>query len=156
RNPAVASLGAVAAVLLLALAIGGPVAAYRQGRLRQTATAANERADANLDLASQALEQSLDAIEDPVRRRPHSLEGVDRAAWQAAVPVLEEFLRQDAVTPHRRARRARSALLLARTHADAGRNEQAEALFAQSLTEFDELTRLNPGSAEYQRGQASA
>ena len=76
RRPALASLSAAVATLLLVLAIGGPAAAVRQSRLRDRAES-NERRAALLAVtereAKEDAESAREAMVESKRRTDHSL-----------------------------------------------------------------------------------
>lgn len=158
RNPAVSMLSGLAVLLLIALAIGGPVAAYREANLRQQAAdRAKQAEDArtlagqNLDLATLALEETLQSVYERIGVRPDTLYDFDQNAWSATIPYLEQLVAQEATTPDGRLRKARAMRQLARSLSDHGDKERPGELFRQANAEFTELSTADPNNAEIQR-----
>jgi WD40 repeat protein/tRNA A-37 threonylcarbamoyl transferase component Bud32 len=89
RKPVVASLGAATLFLLLAVAVGSPIAAFRIATARKSEAAARSRAEkqlytANMNLAQQAFEQNdmtlLRQVLDETRESPER--GFEWYYWQ--------------------------------------------------------------------------
>jgi eukaryotic-like serine/threonine-protein kinase len=158
RNPAVSALTGVAAVLLVALAIGGPVTAYREAALRREAIQRTEQAEAekvragqNLDLATLALEETLKQVYERIGVRPDTLRDFDQNAWEATIPYLEQLVSQEANTPDLQLRKARATRQLARSLADRKERDRAAPLFQQAISELATLAAAEPKRADLQR-----
>jgi serine/threonine-protein kinase len=158
RNPALTSMAGIAFVLLLTLAIGGPIAAYRETALRKVATdranlaeTERTRANQNLDLATLALEETLKQVYQRIGVRPDTLHDFDQNAWAATIPYLEQLVGQEATTPDLRLRRARAMRQLARSLSDRGDKDRAANLFQQAASEFASLAAGDPDRADIQR-----
>ncbi|MFL5331249.1 MAG: protein kinase domain-containing protein [Gemmataceae bacterium] len=158
RNPLPATLAAMTASLLLTLAIGGPVVAMREARLRKEASdraaqaeAERLRAGKNLELATQALDDTLHQVYANLNVRPESQLDYDRNAAATTVPYLETLITQEAVTPEQQAQRARAKRQLGRVLPVPEQVDRAKSLFAESNLEFTGLTQLFPERRDFQR-----
>jgi len=135
RNPPAAVAGAVAAVLMVTLAVGGPIVAFRQAALRREATDRAEQAETerlragqNLELASQALDETLRKVYASIGIRPGTLSDFDSRATSETVSFLEKIVDQDATTPEQIVRRARAMRQLASARTNARHFRQAAEL----------------------------
>ncbi len=158
RNPAFAVLSGFAAMMLLALAIGGPIAAYRESALRTVATeraaqAESERVRAgqNLDLATLALEETLKQVYERIGVRPDTLRDFDQNAWEATIPYLEQLVAQEAITSDLRLRKARATRQLARSLSERGQRDRAAPLFQQAIDELTALAAADASITDIQR-----
>ncbi len=161
RNPAITALTGIAALLLVALAIGGPVAAYREAGLRgealeraRQAEAERLRASQNFDLATLALDETLKQVYERIGVRPDTMHDFDQNAWEATIPYLEQLVSQEATTPELQLRKARATRQLARSLADRNETQRAAKLFQQATSALAALAATDAKTAEIQRDLA--
>jgi tetratricopeptide (TPR) repeat protein len=158
RRPALASLAA-ALVLIATLGFAGVTWQWRQAEYeRGQAVAHFKEADANFQKAHRAVtEFSQLTFRERVRNTP-GLDSVRVELMEKALRYYEDFLRQRGNDPTLRVDVAKATLHLAQIYAEGGAAERPKGLLAarKAVPLWQSLARDNPGSAEFQKYEASA
>jgi tetratricopeptide (TPR) repeat protein len=159
RNPALAVVGGAGLVLLVALAVGGPLAAWREAGLRAEAEAQRKRADEIAHVSLDALELLADTLdgENPAAGDEEVPPGVRQALAVQVLPFVDRVLRLGADARGARAVEAKAHLGQAKLGRLTGKNfadlvedcRRAEALYT-------DLAAGDPGNPAYTRGRAAA
>lgn len=182
RNPAIAALTTVIAVLLVSAAVASSVAAVRFQNLAgsnarlaanlstalddaqenlKLATTEQQRAEANLQLALETLEEIYLPLAEDQFSELTELTERDRQFLQKALPFYEQLAAQKADDPQMLYVKAHAYLrvgniyLNLRTYPDET-YEPAEAALSQAIALFQQLAGEFPGNLEYQRKHAQS
>jgi tetratricopeptide (TPR) repeat protein len=170
RNPGWAAVALFVSMVLLALAIGGPLVAKRERHLREQAldherAAQRERARARdqYELASQALERTLDHVLRSARLQDAALDDVRAGLIHVALPYYGQILQNADADRTIRLRHARMLLQLASVQTKENSPDKAREAYQRSLALLDSLsrdtesldreTRVSLGSAHMEYGR---
>lgn len=164
RRPGWAAAACFSAMILLALAIGGPLVAQREAALRAEAQAHEQRAEQerarardHLDLASQALERTLEQALRSARLMDSALDEVRSNLIRGALPYLEQFVQREAEDQSLRLRQCRALLQLAVLQVKEGNTSQARDSYQRCLQMLRQLEADGPAASRAELStQASA
>jgi tetratricopeptide (TPR) repeat protein len=163
RNPGWAAMIAVFASTLILAAIAGPLIAHRESVLHEEAlghqaAALREKNHAreNLDIASQALEDTLGRVLHNSRLQESGLEEVRSDILRTAIPYLEQFVEREESDDVLRARQGRALIQLAVLHAKKNAPDKAREAFQRGLRIFAELNKEAPDLKGVKTSLASA
>jgi tetratricopeptide (TPR) repeat protein len=158
RRPAVAGLLAAVAVLLLA---GTGVSSYfafqaiheaEQARSqRDAAVREKQRADQNLTLAREALDEFSRKIQENPRLREQDLEGLRKELLQSAVKMYQKVIVLGNDDPQIESEQGRALGRLARITDDIGSHSEAIQLFLRTEAIFKKLSHDYPEVPDYRR-----
>jgi serine/threonine-protein kinase len=173
RYPVVASLTAAAAVLLVTvvagLAGGLIVLSAKEKELQDALDQAQgqeraagrqqQRAEENLDVAYQVLDQIYLDLADNRLPRERQLGPEDRRLLEKAFTFYQHFTRQNNTDRRVREQTAKAYLRVGAIEDKLGQSEKARDAYRQALTLWDQLVAEFPGRADYRlnlaRGYAS-
>jgi tetratricopeptide (TPR) repeat protein len=157
RRPAAAALIAVsilgAAALLATLLLSN----VHIAREKAQADSQRERAEANLELARQAVDDYITKVGQDARLRQHDLEALRKQLLRSALGFYQKFAEQQrGDDPKVQAERGRAYLRLAFVTQQVGDNAEAVTLYEQAAALFDRLAADHPDVADYRRQLAVA
>lgn len=151
RNPGWAAAALVSLLILLGLAIGGPIVANRERHLREQASeqeriAKQERTRARdqFELASQALEGTLDQVLRSARLQDDALDDVRASLIRGALPYYEQYLRTNDADVSVRLRQGRMLLHMASVYSKEKKLDQARAAYRRALELLESLAKESP------------
>jgi tetratricopeptide (TPR) repeat protein/tRNA A-37 threonylcarbamoyl transferase component Bud32 len=163
RHPGWAAASVCLLVMLLTAGVGGPLLAHHQAALRadaerneQLANNERTRAHAHLDLASQALEQTLDQTLRSARLLNLALDDVRANLIRGAAPYLEQFVQLEASDRSLQLRQCRSLLQLASLHTQEEDRETARGEYLRAMTLLNDIQKKAPQDQTVWSVQASA
>lgn len=149
RNPGWAIAATFITLILLILAIVGPLLAAHEHHLREQAAKNAElaafernRARDHLDLAGNALEELLDRLLSNTRLQDSIFEEMQKGLVGFAMPYLEQFVQQEDSSANLRLRQAKGLLQLAMVQTKTGDHDNAQATYEKGLTQLQELQTL--------------
>jgi tetratricopeptide (TPR) repeat protein len=149
RNPFVSAL---AALLTLAL-VGGLVSVtslwWRAESSRQAALDNLAEAEANFELALEAVDQFCTRVSEDRRLQEHDLRRLRRQLLQTAVDFHHRFVEKHRDDDRLRAGLARAYFRLGRLTAEIDAKPKARAFYKEALSRFDLLAGQYPGEAAY-------
>ncbi|MEK7675188.1 MAG: protein kinase [Verrucomicrobiota bacterium] len=147
RRPALAGLGTAVLLLLLAIAIGTPIAAFRidreRGRAERNAQAEarqRARAEANFQSAREAIDRMLTRLADELADQPR-LEQVRRKLLEEALQFYEGFLKQKGEDPTVRHGAALAYLRVGNIYNLLGQYDQCLAPLGQGIAILEDLAK---------------
>jgi tetratricopeptide (TPR) repeat protein len=156
RNPGWATVAVLSAAVVLALAVGGPIVAQHEYRLREQALASKrdaqkerDRASEQFVRASKVLSNVLEQTLTSSRLRGTTFDEIRTGLVRAAVPYYEQFLDSD--SSHRSARKSQGLMLaqLAAIYEKEGQPEKARMAYSRSMERLETLN-LADGQPESQ------
>jgi serine/threonine-protein kinase len=156
RNRAVAGLAATLSAALLAGTAVSTWQAVRATWAERAALRERDRAEANFELARDAVDRYFTRVSENPSMRAFGLEGLRKDLLLQAKEFYERFLREQPEEGALQADLARGYGRLGNICSSLGEKREAEANFGKSMAIFEELSRREPGKAEYQRGLAQA
>jgi len=159
RRPAVAGLLA-ALVLAVLAALGELVSLWHQQQKtlaeRIQAETQRDRADQNLAVARQAVEEYLDKVTDNPRLKQADFHALRKELLESAVPFYEHLVQQQASDPQLAAIQGRACKRLATLRGLLGNYAQALADYQQMEQTFAALIASSPGAPELRRDLAQS
>jgi tetratricopeptide (TPR) repeat protein len=156
RRPAAAALIAVSvlggAALLMTLVLSN----VRIAREKAQAERQRERAEANLELARQAVDDYITKVGQDPRLRQHDLEGLRKQLLRSALGFYQQFAQQRGDDPQVQAERGRAYQRLGFVTQQVGDDAEALGLYEQAAALFDRLAHDHPDVADHRRQLAAA
>jgi tetratricopeptide (TPR) repeat protein len=149
RRPTAAALLVVCFVAALALLIGGVVYSVRVGAER-------DRAEANLEMAMQAVDDMLTEVGEEQLAYEPRMEEKRRRLLTKALALYQEFLKQKHDSPRIRLQTARASQRVADIHRLLGDYREAEAAYADAIARFEDLRKSDPNNPVYRRHLAAS
>jgi tetratricopeptide (TPR) repeat protein len=140
RSPGRAALVGLAAAVVIAVAVGGPIVARREHALRRQADEQRERARQHFDLASKALDETLGGLVVNARLRAYGMDDVRADLLRQAVPYLKQFAAEENDAADIRVRQGRAAIQLATVAAKDSDRAKAAAEYRRGIALFERLT----------------
>ncbi len=135
----------------------GAVAARDEARRdRDRALAAEQKAEANFQLARQAVDKYLNRVAESPALKAHGLESLRLQLLGTAREFYEKFVEQYADDPALRNDLGDAQMNLANISRLIGRTDQAESAYLKARDLFDALRRERPSEPLYRRQLASA
>ncbi len=163
RRPAAAGLigvsTAAAAALVATLLVSNVSIGREKARAEknyQTAEAQRRRAEDNLELARQAVDDYITRVGQDPRLRQHDLEGLRRQLLRSALGFYQKFAEQRGDDPKVQAERGGAYLRLGFVTQQVGDLTEAVGLYEQAAALFDRLSQEHSDVAEYRRQLAAA
>jgi tetratricopeptide (TPR) repeat protein/tRNA A-37 threonylcarbamoyl transferase component Bud32 len=156
RRPAAAALIAVSMVggaALLATLLLSNISIARE---KAQADSQRERAETNLELARQAVDDYITKVSQDPRLRQHDLEGLRKQLLRSALGFYHKFAEQAGDDPNVQAERGRAYHRLGSITEQVGNHAEAISLYEQAAGIFDQLAHDHPDVADYRRELAAA
>jgi tetratricopeptide (TPR) repeat protein len=145
--------GATALLLTALVAVGvGLVAVDRE---RRRAEHERDRADDNLRLARQAVDQAFTQIAENPKLQEADFHDLRKQLLKAVVPFYEQFVAQHHDDPDLEAERGKAYGRLALVRAELGETQQARTDFDQAREIFAGLAAQHPDRPQYRRDLAA-
>jgi serine/threonine-protein kinase len=142
RRPTAAALSAVCAAALAVL-VGGAV--WYESRLR----ASRDRAEANTDLALQAVDDMLITVGEKDLAREPRMEAKRKELLLKALAFAKRFVAVNGDKPEYRLRSAQIYKLIGDIERQLGEYEEARQAYAQAIAGLDRLRAEDAGDAKY-------
>jgi eukaryotic-like serine/threonine-protein kinase len=149
RRPTIAALLAVSATAVLALLSGGVMHSFRVGAER-------DRAEANLEMAMQAVDDMLTEVGEEQLAYEPRMEEKRRRLLMKAQALYKEFLTQRHDSPRIRLQTALASRRVADIDRLLGDYREAETAYDDAIRRFDELLQGDPNNATYRRHLATS
>jgi serine/threonine-protein kinase len=158
-----AAAAIVAVISLTAATVLLSAANHREAEARalaeqhgQEAEREREQAQANFQLARDAVDEYCTKVSDDPRLKEKDLEDLRKELLQTATKFHEKFVQRRGNDPQQRADLGRAYVRLGRLTAQIGSRDRALALFRQGAAIFEELVATNADSVEYRHELASS
>jgi tetratricopeptide (TPR) repeat protein len=144
RNPVVASLAATAATLLVLVAVVAS-AGYLNTKSALT------QADANYDLAINAVDETLDVVGNDRLANVPQMELARSKLLRKALESYQGLLERKPTDTRTRQRIARAYYRVADLHRQLGEKKEAKDAYARAIAGFAELAKQFPDEPEYRQ-----
>jgi serine/threonine protein kinase/tetratricopeptide (TPR) repeat protein len=151
RRPALAALLAVSVAACIILAVGDQQYKARLIQARVQAESQRDRADANLQLAREAVDKTISKIADNPRLQEADFHQLRHDLLENMVPFYEQFVMQQGNHPGLIAERGRAYSRLAFVRQEMGEKAQALADYEEKRVLFARLVEESPAHADYRR-----
>lgn len=177
RKPLVAGLGGALALVLLAVAVAGPITAVYQASLRRTAERLLEEkgglleekerlleetekqrvvAQRNSKMARDAVDKYLTQVSEDPRLRARGLEQLRRSLLETAREFYEQFVREDPDETTLQEEHGNAYYRLAKIDFQIGRFEESEAAYRAAIDIQQRLVAERQDVTDYKNELASA
>jgi serine/threonine-protein kinase len=149
RNPVVSTLTALLTLALVGGLISVTALWWRAESSRQAAVDNLAEAEANFQLALEAVDQFCTRVSEDQRLQEHDLRRLRRQLLQTAVDFHHRFVAKHGDDNRLRAGLARAYFRLGRLTAEIDAKPKARAFYKEALSRFELLAGEHPGEAAY-------